>query len=235
MKRQNDPGSLRIALLGHGRMGTVVERMARQRGLEVALVVGSAACSRDLDAEGLADVDVCIDFTTPDAVVDNVRTVVSAGTAMVVGTTGWYDHLDQVRELVLDAGTGFVYGPNFSLGMNATFALAERAAELFSRIDDFEPFLEEAHHERKVDAPSGTALALREILEAAWPDHDIPTAATRAGHIPGTHRIGFDAPDETVVVEHVARGREAFAAGALFAAEWVMGRSGFYHFRDLLR
>lgn len=227
---------MNIALLGYGKMGKLVGQRAASHGINVSLTLNSRNNDQfqGLTRENLAGVDVCIDFSTPHVVVENIRRVAEAGVNMVVGTTGWYEHLDQVRQIVSDRSIGFVYGPNFSIGMNLFFKLVEYAASLFHRFEGFDPFIEEAHHKFKKDAPSGTAVTLGRILEAEYSHRTVPITSVRAGYIPGTHTVSFDSEVETVTLQHVARSREGFAEGALFAAKWIMGKKGFYEFRQLV-
>lgn len=227
---------MNIALIGYGKMGKLIERRAQRQGITVSLILDSKnnGWFQGLTPENLAGIDVCIDFSTPQAVMENIRRVARVGVNMVVGTTGWYEHLDEARRVVAQSGIGFVYGPNFSLGMNLFFKIVEHAAHLFHRFREFDPFIEEAHHKLKKDAPSGTAITLGRILEAAYGDHHVPISSVRAGYIPGTHAVSFDSPVETITLKHVARSREGFADGALFAARWIVGKKGFYTFQELV-
>jgi 4-hydroxy-tetrahydrodipicolinate reductase len=152
---------------------------------------------------------------------------------MVVGTTGWYDRLDEARALVEQSGIGFVYGSNFSIGVNLMFKIADYAAELFSHFPSHDPFIEEAHHKFKKDAPSGTALALKKAVEAKY-GRAVPTSSTRAGYIPGRHVVGFDSEADELEIIHSARSRAGFAAGALLAAKWITGRKGFFEFSEII-
>ena len=220
---------MRIALLGYGKMGRMVEEAAARDGAEVICVIDPAAGSRG----ELEDADVAVDFSEPGAVVDNVRAVAAARISMVVGTTGWYDRVDEVRSIVDESGIGFVYGSNFSVGVNLMFKITEYAAELFSRFSYYDPFIEEAHHKFKKDAPSGTAIFLRRIVDSHYPG-ETPTSSTRAGYIPGTHTVGFDSEADTLALTHTARNRAGFADGALLAARWIKGRKGFYEFSQAI-
>jgi len=233
---ENEDNEMNIALVGYGKMGKLVEQRATSQGITISLILNSETNSQfqRLTRENLAGVDVCIDFSTPHVVVENIRRVAEAKSNMVVGTTGWYDRLDEVRQIVSDHGIGFVYGPNFSIGMNLFFKLIAYAANLFHRFEGFDPFIEEAHHKFKKDAPSGTAVTLGRLLETAYSDRKVPITSVRAGYIPGTHAVSFDSEVETVTLKHVARSREGFAEGALFAAKWIVGKSGFYEFRQIV-
>lgn len=227
---------MNIALLGYGKMGKLIEQRASRHGMTVALILNRSTNDQfqGLTPENLAGIDVCLDFSTPQAVVENIRRVAEIGVNLVVGTTGWYDRLAEVRQIVSERNIGFVYAPNFSIGMTLFFKLVEHAARVFSRFEAFDPFIEEAHHKFKQDAPSGTAIALGRLLEAAYSDRTVPMTSVRAGYIPGTHSVSFDSEAETISLRHVARSREGFAEGALLAARWIVGKTGFYEFRHLV-
>ncbi len=226
----------RLLIVGHGRMGRLVEQHAPAAGFEVAGIVDEAGNEggRAIGPASCANVDVAIDFTTGDAVLANVRALAGCGVSVVIGTTGWAAAEPRVRAIAEAAGIGVVASANFSLGANLLAALAERAAVLFGGAADYGAFVYEQHHAAKRDAPSGTALMLRDaMLQAGWP-RPIDVAATRAGFMPGTHVIGFDGPAETVTLTHAVRDRATFAHGALVAARWLVGRRGWYSMRDVL-
>ena len=220
---------MKLALIGYGKMGRMVEQAAARDAIEVVAILDPVAGSRGK----LADADVCIDFTEPSAVIENIKAAASARLSMVVGTTGWLDRLDEARLMVEESGIGLVYGSNFSIGVNLMFKITRYAAELFSRFPSHDPFIEEAHHKFKKDAPSGTALSLKRIVEAEY-DRDVPTSSMRAGYFPGTHTVGFDSEADTLKIVHTARSRAGFAEGALLAAKWIEGRRGFYEFSKLV-
>ncbi len=207
----------------------MIEEAAAREGLEVAAILDPIAGSRGK----LSDADVWIDFTDPSAVIENIKAAAAARVALVVGTTGWYDRLDEARLLVEESGIGFVYGSNFSVGVNLMLKITRYAAELFSRFPSHDPFIEEAHHKFKKDAPSGTALSLKRIVEAEY-DREVPTSSLRVGYFPGAHTVGFDSEADTLEIVHTARSRAGFAAGALLAAEWIKGRKGFYEFSQII-
>jgi 4-hydroxy-tetrahydrodipicolinate reductase len=215
-------------------MGELVAALAREAGWEVGCVVTSreAALSAEELADRLRGHDAAIDFSVAEAVARNVSAGVAAAVPIVEGTTGWHGRLGEVRRTIEAGGGALVYGANFSIGVNLFYLLAARAAELFAS-SPYEPFIEEAHHSRKRDAPSGTALRLREIVAREF-KQDFSVASTRAGHIPGTHRVGFDGPADQVTLTHTARTREGFAAGALAAARFIRGRRGVYEFSESL-
>ena len=220
---------MKLALIGYGKMGHMVELAACREGIEVVAIIDPVAGSRGK----LSDADVCTAFTEPSAAIENIKAAAEAGIAMVVGTTGWYDRLDEARALVEESGIGFVYGSNFSVGVNLMFKIARYAAQLFSHITSYDPYIDEAHHKLKKDAPSGTAISLKRIVEAEY-DREVPTSSTRAGYIPGRHTVGFDSEADTLEIAHSARSRAGFADGALLAAKWVAGRKGFYEFSEII-
>ena len=225
---------MKLALIGYGAMGRLVESLAKDGGHEVGAVISSREASQGVEAlaESLRGHDAAIDFTVADAVASNVEACVRAGVPLVEGTTGWKSREEAVRLAVERGGGALIYGANFSVGVNLFYRVVAQAAELFTAFD-YAPFIEEAHHSRKRDAPSGTAIRLRELV-AAHAEREVPVASTRAGHIPGTHRVGFDSAADQIVLTHTARSREGFAAGALVAARWIRGRRGVYEFSETL-
>jgi 4-hydroxy-tetrahydrodipicolinate reductase len=227
---------MRIVLVGYGKMGRLVGELAPQYGCEVAGVIdpGSPAHAGEVSDARWAGVDVAIDFTSPEAVMSNVPALARRGLNVVLGTTGWQEHEAELRKAVDSAATGIVAAPNFSTGVVLFEAIVAEAARLFVRRDEFGAWLHEAHHAMKKDAPSGTALLLKRAIEASGYDRPIDIAATRAGFIPGTHTIGFDAPSESITLTHTARDRGAFARGALAAARWVQGKRGWFTMHDVL-
>jgi 4-hydroxy-tetrahydrodipicolinate reductase len=216
---------MKIALIGYGAMGKLIQRLAEEKGHEVNRCQGPP---RDC----VAAADVAIDFTGAEAVKSNVEACVAAGVPLVEGTTGWNDQRAEIERIVREGGGSFVFGANFSIGVNLFYRIAEYAAELIAKFPEYEAFIEEQHHSRKKDAPSGTALKLKDVVSRHVEIGDI--AATRAGHIPGTHRLGFDGPADQILLEHTARSREGFALGAILAAEWIVGKKGFYEFSDVM-
>jgi 4-hydroxy-tetrahydrodipicolinate reductase len=227
---------MRIVLVGHGRMGKLVESLAREYEGEVVGIVdpASPAHSGPIDDERWRSADVAIDFTSAAAVMQNAPVLATRGINLVVGTTGWNDREPELRRVVADTGIGIVAAPNFSSGAVLFEAIAAYAAKLFADRDEFGAFLHEAHHVMKKDAPSGTALALKAAMERAGYSKRIDVSSTRAGHNPGVHTIGFDGPSEAVTLSHAARDRGAFARGALVAARWVQGKRGWHTMRDVL-
>ena len=226
---------MKLALIGYGVMGQLVAAEARKAGDEVGAVVTSR--ERSLTAEQVAETlrghDVAIDFSVGEAVLRNVEACMRAKVCLVEGATGWKQHESEAKQIVMEYSGALVYGANFSIGVNLFYRLVQQAAALFAAVDGYAPFIEEAHHNRKRDAPSGTALKLRDLMsEHLGPD--IPTASTRAGYIPGTHRVGFDSEADQVLLTHTARSRQGFASGALLAAHWIAGRTGVFEFGEVI-
>jgi len=217
-------------------MGRVVVAQARAAGHEVGVVLssGDARVGPDELAAALGGHDVAIDFTVADAVLSHVAACVRAGVPLVEGTTAWQAQEAEARRVVEQGGGAMVYGANFSIGVNLFYRLVDRAGELFRGMG-YDAYIEEAHHSKKRDAPSGTALELRRLL-AARLGREAPVASTRAGHILGVHRVGLDSVADEVIVSHTARSRESFGAGALAAARWLAGsgKRGAYAFGDVL-
>ncbi|MBI1722276.1 MAG: dihydrodipicolinate reductase [Gemmatimonadetes bacterium] len=226
---------MKLAFFGSGGMGTVVIARARADGHHVGAVVTSREAGsgqRELAAL-LKGHDVAIDFSVGKAVFGHATACVLAGVPLVEGTTGWKKDERGVIQFVEDAGGAMVYGPNFSIGVNVFLRVVARAAELFGGLGGYDAFLEEAHHAKKKDAPSGTAILLRDLVQHTL-GKEPPVASIRAGHIPGTHTVGFDSAADQVTLTHTARSREGFADGALLAARWIAKRRGVYAFTDVL-
>ena len=222
---------MRLLIVGHGRMGTLVEALATSYGFDVSGVIASA---HDGVTGAVGDADVAIDFTVPAAVPATLPALAARGINVVIGTTGWQAHEAAMRAVVAERGIGVVVASNFSLGMNLFQLVAEEAARRFAPQPDFGAWIHELHHDQKKDAPSGTALTLKAGMERAGFARPIDVSSTRAGSIPGTHTIGFDGPSETIELTHTVRDRAVFARGALVAARWVVGRRGWFGMRDVL-
>lgn len=225
---------MKIALIGFGAMGKLIKTLAENKNHEITVVIEN---SSDLFineiAEKLQSVDVAIDFSVSEAVIRNVKACLVAHVPLVEGTTGWNSELEHVKKLVEGRNGAFVFGANFSVGVNLFYRIADFASELFAKFDDYETFIEERHHSRKKDAPSGTALKLKDVV-SQYITKDFSVAATRAGNIPGTHIVGFDGTADTVELTHTARSREGFASGAILAAEWIVGKKGFWEFTEVM-
>jgi 4-hydroxy-tetrahydrodipicolinate reductase len=227
---------MKLALVGHGNMGRAVEELAAAKGIAV---IDRLTRARPLRADEqmrrtLAGA-VLVDFSVPDAVVDNVQTAAELGLHMVIGTTGWQDKRDHVRALVERSSIGVVYASNFSVGVNVFYRVVEQAARMLSAIDGYDPFIHDWHHRFKIDSPSGTAIEIRTRMSRYYGDRPVPITSQRAGYIPSAHSVGFDSEVDTIHLEHRARSRRGLADGALLAARWISaGRSGLHEFGDVL-
>jgi|TARA_B100001971_G_C18217654_1_gene554964 4-hydroxy-tetrahydrodipicolinate reductase len=217
-------------------MGKLVDELSKSYDFEVAgrLDIDNNRDGTGITAEQVRNVDVAIDFSTADAVVTNLPRLAEHGVNLVVGTTGWVAQERAMRKVVTDTGIGVVAAANFSLGVNLFLALAARAARLFEPHEEFGAWIHEIHHAAKIDAPSGTALALQTEMVRNGYTHAIDMASTRVGAAPGTHTVGVDGPSETIALTHTTRDRATFARGALEAARWVQGRHGWFSMRDVL-
>ena len=225
----------KLALVGYGRMGRLVEELAPAHGFEVALRLDefNNQAAAGITRENFDGVDVAIDFSIPDVVADNAVRIAGLGLPVAIGTTGWLDQLDRVRAAVQRHDAALVYGANFSIGVNAFYRVVAAAARAFAAQGDYDAFLYEAHHKYKKDAPSGTALRLLDAVREAGYARPVDVATQRSGQFPGVHEIGFDSAADTVRVSHTARNRVGFASGSLKAARWIMGRRGVYEFSQI--
>lgn len=228
--------SLGLALVGDGRMSRAIAALAPAEGHRVVTVVAGDenAGGAALTATRLAGVDVALEFTTPAAAPDNLLRLAALRVPTVTGTTGWLDRLPEVRAAVTSHRAALLHAANFSVGVQVFLRAARALAAEFAGRQGFGAWVEETHHARKLDAPSGTARALVAALRAADPGREFPVTSIRAGHVPGIHTVAYDAPHETIRLTHEARGREAFASGALAAAAWLVGREGVYTFDQML-
>ncbi len=219
-----------ILVLGKGKTGSLVAEVARERGHGVrALDIYENEHASALTAPNLAGVDVVIDFTAPDAAVENIRAVLALGGRIVVGTTGWYAHLDALRALAQKRGGGLLYGTNFSIGVQKLFRLTAELAQL----EGYSFSIGETHHTSKLDAPSGTALTLKEIILSVRPGIEIPVTSHRIGDAKGEHIVIAKSDHDTLELRHDAFSRRGFALGAVRGAEWLAGKSGAWEFRDI--
>ncbi len=226
---------MKIALIGYGVMGKLIRTLAENKNHEIAVIIdeSDANLSAERLAEKLKSADVAIDFSSAEAVKRNVEACVLAEIPLVEGTTGWNNEREEIEQFIKENDGAFVFGANFSVGVNLFYRITDFAAELFAKFDDYGVFIEERHHSRKKDAPSGTALKLKDLV-AKHITKDFSVSATRAGNIPGTHIVGFDGNADTIELTHTARSREGFASGAILAAEWIAERKGFYEFTDVM-
>jgi 4-hydroxy-tetrahydrodipicolinate reductase len=228
---------MNLLILGRGKTGGAVADVARSRRHHVRILCSSEnSDGRALTPDALAAVDAVIDFTTPTAVVANAEACIRAKTNMVVGTTGWYDELERLRELVLTAKTGFLYGTNFSIGVNLFFEIAATAGAALKY--DYSGQIFERHHAQKKDAPSGTAITIQKIVRDAgglFKENDVEIVSFREGDAVGMHELVFNSAGDRIYLCHDAKSRLGFAEGAVRAAEWLAGKTGFYEFRNVWR
>jgi 4-hydroxy-tetrahydrodipicolinate reductase len=220
---------MRLALHGYGKMGRTIEKVAAARGHEVVAIYDVA------QNPSLNGAEAVIDFSHASALDHALALACDTGCALVIGTTGWNERLDEIRSRIESAGIGAVYASNFSPGANVTFALARRAGELFAKFPQYAAGMEERHHSQKKDAPSGTALKIAaEVRDGSGGKLDPPIVSSRVGAEFGLHTLFFDSPDDLIEISHRARGREGFAQGAVLAAELLGGRKGLFRFDELV-
>lgn len=227
---------MRLALVGYGRMGRTIAALAAARGHEIALVVDEAENSAGaaLAPGRLKGIDAALEFTTPASAPINLVRLAEAGVPTVCGTTGWDGDLPRVARSVRERRGALVHATNFSVGVHLFLRTARELARRFATHPAFDAFIIEEHHQKKLDAPSGTALTLQAAVSQVDPSRRFPITSVRAGSIPGNHTLTYDGPYESVTLAHMARSRDGFAAGALLAAEWLPGRSGVFTFEDVL-
>jgi len=230
---------MKIALLGYGKMGKVIERIALERGHEIVLKKDEFNTY-----DGLSTADVAIDFSVPTAAVSNISACFNSNVPVISGTTGWLEHYDEMIALCNEKKGGFISSSNFSLGVNIFFGLNEYLAKIMSQFDSYKVSMEEIHHIHKLDAPSGTAISLAQgVIEnsnyAEWTleeakNNQIHIEAKRIGEVPGTHTVTYDSPIDSIEIKHTAHNREGFALGAVIAAEWLAGKQGIFTMKDVL-
>lgn len=227
---------MNLAIVGYGKMGKLIEQLAPEYGFTVALKLDeyNNADFSGITRENFAGIDAAIEFSIPAAAVENIQRITALGVNMVVGTTGWLDQLDLVRETVARNNAGLVWSPNYSIGVNVFSRLVAEAARLLAAEPNYGAWAWEIHHATKKDAPSGTLRKLVDDMQKAGYPRPIDTGSNRAGAHPGTHEIGFDSAADTITLRHTARSREGFARGALKAAAWIAGKKGFYEFSEIL-
>ena len=227
---------MKLALIGYGKMGKMLEKLAPEYGFEVAVILDVAdnVNGAGITRERFAGVDAAIEFSTPEAAVANATALAGIGVPVVIGTTGWLGEIDKVKAAVAAGDSAAVWSPNYSVGVNVFFRLVAEAAKLLAGQAEYGAYAWEIHHDEKKDAPSGTLLKLVDEMKKAGYGRGIDVASNRAGRVPGTHEIGFDSAADTITLRHTARSREGFARGALQAAKWVVGKKGFYEFSETL-
>jgi len=239
---------LKIALIGYGQMGKLIEQLAVQNDCDIVAII-DPLLNNEITAGTIADADVCIEFSTPSTAFSNVKKLIELDKNVVTGTTGWFDKLEEIKTMVEEAGTGFVYGSNFSVGMNLFFSIIESTAKLMNKAEDYDLHGLEIHHKKKKDSPSGTAKVLSDIilknvdrktkynfdrLERKIEKDELHFASIRSGDVPGMHSISFDSEADTIELKHTARNRNGLALGAIKAAKWIHNKKGFYNFTDKL-
>jgi len=227
---------MKLAIVGYGKMGHLVEQLAPEYGFTVPLRmdIEDNANGTGITRERFRGIDVAVDFSVPAAVLTDIERLASAGINTVVGTTGWTEHVDRAKDAVEKGGIGLVWSPNFSIGVNVFLHLVSEASRRLAAYPEYGAWAWEIHHSAKRDAPSGTLLQLVEEMHKADPKRPVDVSSSRAGAHPGIHEIGFDSPADTITLRHTARSREGFARGALLAARWVVGKKGWFEFRDVL-
>lgn len=237
---------LNLAIIGYGKMGHEIELIARERGHNVCLII-DADNLNDLNADNLSKVDVALEFTSPHTAYSNVLSCINNSTPIVCGTTGWNNDLVQVINEVKSGKGTFFYASNYSIGMNIFFKINAIAAEYFSKINGYGVSIKEVHHDQKKDAPSGTAIAIADIIAEridgveGWtllPERNedkIPIEAVRIGNVPGIHDVTYDSEFDSILLSHQAKGRRGLALGAVLAAEFIAGKTGFYNMDDLIK
>jgi 4-hydroxy-tetrahydrodipicolinate reductase len=218
-------------------MGKLVETIALRQGWEVGpkLDIAENVGGSGITAESMAGVDVAVEFSQPEAVLQNIEAAARLGINLVVGATGWAKQKAKIEQIVQNTGIGLIYGANFSLGMNLFFEIMAHTARIMGMVPQYDAYISEEHHKTKKDAPSGTALNLLDLMRPHLSNPNLSIASIRAGWIPGTHTIGFDSEADTITLEHRARSRQGFAEGAVLAARWIAGKKGFYDFRQVFR
>lgn len=237
---------MKLALIGYGKMGKMVEKASLKRGHTIVAIINS---HDSIDSPHIQSADVCIDFTKPESAVNNIRLLAQMGKNIVVGTTGWYDKLDEVKRLIEKSNNACLISPNFSIGVNVFLKLVGEATKLLDPYTEFDIGCLETHHSQKKDSPAGTCFKiaeqilanskrkttiLYEPLKREKKEHEVHMAALRCGADPGCYSVFFDAPEGTLTLSHQARSREGYAEGALIAAEWLHGKKGFYTFQDII-
>jgi 4-hydroxy-tetrahydrodipicolinate reductase len=227
---------MNLAIVGYGKMGRMIEQFAPEYGFEtkLRLDVDNNASFEGLTKENFRGIDAAVEFSTPEAALQNIERLAGLGINAVIGTTGWFGEIERAKKAVERAGTGIVWSPNFSVGVGIFLQLVGEAAKLMARQREYGAWAWEIHHATKKDAPSGTLLAMIDRMKRSGYDRAVDVSSSRAGTVPGTHELGFDSGADTITIRHTARSREGFARGALRAARWIAGKKGFYDFREIV-
>ena len=248
--------NMNITIIGYGKMGRMIERIAKERGHNISAIIDPYATDattttmihKTITTETINSTDVCIDFSTPESAINNIEKISALGKDVVVGTTGWYEDIDRVKSIIASSDNGIIYSGNFSIGMNLFIRIVANASKMFDKTDAYDPYIYELHHNQKRDSPSGTAEMIAraiidntkkqkmtaEILDRRINPEELHVVSVRAGNIPGTHVVGFDSAADTIELKHTARSREGFALGAVMAAEFIIGKKGVFTMDDLL-
>lgn len=239
---------MKIALIGYGKMGKLIEDIALQK--EHTIVAKIHPSSSSIEENQIKQADVCIDFSIPQAALSNIRMLAQLKKNIVMGTSGWYDHLDEVKQIVQNHQIGFLFSPNFSIGVHIFRHIIESAALLINEFEDYDIAGQEIHHNQKLDSPSGTTKSIvytllekikrkttpvYDLIDRAIAPHELHFPSIRCGFHPGTHSVIFDSPADTITITHQARNREGFARGAVLAAEWLHGKKGFFTIDDMIQ
>jgi 4-hydroxy-tetrahydrodipicolinate reductase len=243
---------MNISIIGYGKMGKEIERIAKAKGISVASIIdpNGDGTHTQIDENSVRNADVCVDFSTPNAAIGNIERAARLKKNVVVGTTGWYSKLNKARGIVGRNRIGLIYASNFSIGVNMFCRIVENAAKIANKIEDYDVYGYEIHHNKKADSPSGTAKTICDILiknikrknklvfdrlDRKIAPNELHFASIRAGSIPGTHIVGFDSGADTIELKHEARNREGFALGALMAAKWINGKKGLYNIDHMMK
>ena len=225
---------MNLALIGYGKMGKEIEKIVTNQKMKIIKIIDENNINKDefMNHENFKDVEVIIDFSTPDAFKTNYKYLIKSNCNIVVGTTGWYDLQDKVKQEVLDANIGFIFGSNFSIGVNVLFKLTNLLGKFCDKLDDYDVYIEEAHHKFKVDSPSGTAIKIGDELKQNY-KKQFKIHSLREGYINGIHKVVIDSKFDNLKIEHQAKSREGFARGALLAAKWIKGKKGYFDFKNV--
>ncbi len=223
---------MKIALIGYGKMGQMIEKAALGRGHSIVARI----TSNQWDMEALLNADICLEFTNPACVLENIKRIAELKKEVIIGTTGWHDEMELIRSIVEENQIGALYSPNFSIGVNLLLEILAHASKVMNAFDEYDVAGVDLHHNRKKDSPSGTSLEIARIIEENMERiNKVPFSSIRCGSIPGTHTVLFDSPCDTISITHEARNREGFAQGAVQAAEWLRGRKGLYTFAECMQ
>ncbi len=242
---------MKVAIVGYGKMGKQIEHLLKQENIIPVAIIDKfspLATHKEINRDSMKDVSIAIDFTSPEGFDENLNGYIKHGVSVVMGTTGWYDKLDEVKKKVGNS-IGFIWSGNFSIGVNIFFKIVREASTIMNKFTQYDPFCFEIHHNEKIDSPSGTSMMIANIvkdelerknrivtdkLDRRIEPDEIHSASIRGGKVPGTHSVSFDSAVDTIELKHTVRSREGLAEGAVFAAKWLNGKKGFYSIDDLM-